>query len=314
MHEGSFIASSFLRAAAVKRPDLLVVVSPPLGLAISAILLIRRWGIPYVFDVEDLQPDAAAAMQMLSPWILRVMYGVERLAYRHAALVSTITKGMRERIIEKGIPPQKVVLFEPRADESLASISSEEGASFRERYELQDKFLVTHSGNMGVKHGMEVILEAAAKSRDDKSMIFLLVGNGAARDQLVKRAAELDLHNVRFMPILDGTLFRGLLSASDISLVTQLKSVSDIVFPSKTVTYLSAGCPVIASVNDDSEIARTIRESTAGAVVEPESPSALLDAIYLLRAGDLQEYRRVASDYAQRRWSTDRVMEISRLV
>jgi colanic acid biosynthesis glycosyl transferase WcaI len=308
VHEASFIASSFVRAAAAKRPDVLLVVSPPLGLAMSAILLSRWWRIPYVFDVEDLQPDAAAELGMLPSWALGFMYKVECAAYRHAALVSTLTKGMRDRIIGKGVAEEKVVLFEPRADESMFDISAAEGAAFRRRYGFDGQFIVSHCGNLGMKQGLDVILDAAALSRGDQSIVYLLVGNGAARAKIERRASEMKLENVRFLPLLDAGEFRGLLAASDVCLVTQRKSVSDIVFPSKTVTYLAAGCAVIASVNAGSEVARTIRESGAGAVVEPENAMALENAICELRAANLQKYRCSAREYASRRWSSARVL------
>jgi len=307
-HEASFVASSFLRACAVKRPDVLLVVSPPLGLAMSAILLSKWWHIPYVFDVEDLQPDAAADLGMLPKWALKLMYRVEGAAYRYAALVSTLTKGMRERIIEKGVPAEKVVLFEPRADESLFDISPAEGAAFRQRYGFDGQFIVSHCGNLGIKQGLDVILDAAALSRGDRSMQYLLVGNGAARERIEHRAVELGLDNLRFLPLLDLQDFRGLLAASDVCLVTQRKSVSDIVFPSKMVTYLAAGCAVIASVNPGSEVASTILESGAGAVVEPEDARALEKAINDLRATNLDECRRSARAYAGRRWSSSRTL------
>ena len=95
LHEASFIATSLIRALGRRRPDVLLVVSPPLGLAVSAIFLSWLWQIPYVFDVEDLQPDSAADLGMLPPRVLKLMYRVEAAAYRCAALVSTITNGMK---------------------------------------------------------------------------------------------------------------------------------------------------------------------------------------------------------------------------
>jgi colanic acid biosynthesis glycosyl transferase WcaI len=308
VHEASFVATSFLRAAVLRRPDLLLVVSPPLGLGVSAIALSRFWRIPYVFDVEDLQPDAAANLGMLPSWALRCLYGIESAAYRNAALVSTLTTGMRARIIEKGVLHEKAVLFEPRADKSLFDISPHEGAAFRARYDLDGEFIVSHSGNLGVKQGLDVVLRAASLCRDDKTMMFLLVGNGAAKEGLQRRAAELALNNVRFLPLLDASDFRGLLAASDVSLVIQKESVADIVFPSKAVTYLSAGCAVVASVNAGSEVARTIAESRGGIVVEPENERALLEAIRQLQKGDLAECRQLAREYAGQRWAPRRVL------
>src|ERR1700676_4368948 len=104
---------------------------------------------------------------MLPGWSLRVMYGVESLAYRHASLVSTITLGMQKRILSKGTPPHKVTLFEPRLDENLTEIKPSGGSPFRAQCGLEGKFLVTHSGNVGEKQGLEVILETAALCRDD---------------------------------------------------------------------------------------------------------------------------------------------------
>jgi colanic acid biosynthesis glycosyl transferase WcaI len=308
MHEGSFVISSLLRAVTLMRPNLLLVVSPPLGLAMSAILLSRLWRIPYVFDVQDLQPDAAADLGLLPSWALHLMYGVERAAYQHASLVSTLTKGMRDRIIKKGVDKGKVALFEPRADESLFDIVSDEGAAFRMRYGLEGKFIVSHSGNLGIKQGLDVVLDVAAISHGDESLLFLLVGDGSDRANLERRAAELELNNVRFLPLLDAQEFRGLLAASDVCLVTQRKSVSDIVFPSKAVTYLAAGCAVIASVNAGSEVAHAIRESGAGIVVDPDNAEALLKAIHELRIRNLRECGQSGREYAWRRWSAARVL------
>jgi len=308
LHEASFIASSLIRAFARRRPDLLLVVSPPLGLAVNAILLSRLWHIPYVFDVEDLQPDSAAELNMLPSWALKLLYKVEKAAYRHAALVTTLTGGMRNRIVEKGIPAEKVQLLEPRADDTLFGIEPREGRAFRERYGLENKFLIAHSGNMGVKQGLDVIVDAAALNRSDDSIEFLLVGDGAACARIKRRVAELELRNVRFLPLLEAEEFRGLLAASDVCLLTQQKSVSEIAFPSKIVTYLAAGRPVIASVNPNSEIARTVRESGAGWVVGAEDAPALLAAIREFRGADLLRYGQNAREFASRRWSSARVL------
>jgi colanic acid biosynthesis glycosyl transferase WcaI len=308
LHEASFIASSMIRAFARKRPDLLLIVSPPLGLAVPAILLSRLWRIPYVFDVEDLQPDSAAELNMLPSWALKFLYKVENAAYRHAALITTLTNGMRNRIIGKGVPADKVELLEARVDDSLFDVAASEGADFRHRYGLENKFLVTHSGNMGVKQGLDVVVDAAVLNRADDSVKFLLVGDGAVCGRIQRRVADLGLNNVRFLPLLEAADFRGLLAASNICLITQQKSVSEIAFPSKIVTYLAAGRPVIGSVNPHCEVAQTICESGAGKIVAPEDGAALLAAIHEFQGADLQEFGRNAQEYANRRWSSVRVL------
>lgn len=308
LFEASFILGVTLRAFMCKRPDVLLVVSPPLGLAATAILLSRLWSIPYVFDVEDLQPDSASDLGMLPKWAVKLLYKVESAAYRHARLVTTLTPSMRQKIVDKGFGQDRVELFELRMDDSLIDLPPEEGDAFRQRYDLGEKFLATYSGNMGVKQGLDVILDAAALSRDDDSLLFLCAGNGADCERIKRRAAEMHLANVRFLPLLDEKDFRGLLAASNVCLVTQQHSVSEIAFPSKIVTYLAAGRPIVASVNPACEVARVMRESGAGTVVEAENPQALLEAIQGLRKDDLRKAGENARAYACMRWSAERVL------
>jgi colanic acid biosynthesis glycosyl transferase WcaI len=308
LHEGSFILSSTIRALVRKRPDVLLVVSPPLGLAVTAILLSRLWRIPYVFDVEDLQPDSAGDLGMLPGWAVKLLYKVEKAAYRNARLVTTLTPSMKERIVGKGVAEEKVELLEPRMDDTLIDLLPEEGSTFRKRYDFGEQFLVTHSGNMGVKQGLDVVLGVAALNRGDDSMMFVFVGDGVDCERIRRRAVELNLHNVRFLPLLDQADFRGLLAASGVCLVTQQKSVSEIVFPSKIVTYLAAGRPIVASVSLDCEVARITRESGAGKVVDAENPEALLAAIWELRGEDLSGLGQNARIYAGRRWASARVL------
>ena len=139
-------------------------------------------------------------------------------------------------------------------------------------------------------------------------MQFLIVGSGSDFPRIHRRSAELGLTNVRFLPVLDEAAFRGLLAASDVCLVTQQKAASEIAFPSKIVTYLAAGRPVVSSVSRTSEVARITIESGAGRVAEAEDAEALLSAIQELRRGNPHELSKNARQYASRRWSSERVL------
>jgi colanic acid biosynthesis glycosyl transferase WcaI len=312
LHEASFLASSFMRAIATEKPDLIFAVSPPLGLGLTASTLSRLWRVPYIFDVEDLQPDAAVELGMLKKQsVINFLYRVEWKAYRGAALISTLTEGMLQRIVEKGINPSKVVLFPPRADSYLYTLRDRiDGSAFREKYGLQEKLIVSHCGNMGVKQGLEVILHAAEKSHERDDVLYLFVGDGAMRLQLEAEAQTRNLNNVRFLPLLRNDEFLEMLAATDIALITQQRVVSDIVFPSKTVTLLAAGCPVIASVNSGSEVARAVLRSGAGLVVAPENADALWDAILELSKSpeSLARMSHQARQFAIESWDERRTL------
>ena len=310
IHEASFVASATLRAFAGRRPDLLVTVSPPLGLALSSVLLKRRWGVPYVFHVPDLQPDAAVDLGMIRAGrLVRLLYRVERLAYQHAALVSTLTPAMRSRIVAKGIPAEKVALFPDWADPALFDLPLAGAArDVRQALGLDDRLLVVHAGNMGVKQGLEVVLGAAAGA--DRDVSWVLVGDGAVRPALEREAAARGLPSVRFLPLQPEATFLELLATTDVALVTQQRTVADIVFPSKILTLLAAGRPTVASVGASSEVARVVREAGAGLVVPPEDPAALRDAVRRLRDDPGARARMGAAGraYARVHWDRTRIL------
>jgi colanic acid biosynthesis glycosyl transferase WcaI len=315
LHEGSFVAGSLLCAFTRKKPDVMLVVSPPLGLGLAAVLLSRRWGIPFVFHVPDLQPDAAVDLGMLPAGALvRALYALEGFTYRNAALISTLTEAMRQQIISKGIVPGKVKLLADWAAADAFSVPLEGGGSnFRAAYKLDDRLLVLHCGNMGIKQGLEVVLGAAELSRNDSRIEYLLVGDGAVRTCLQQEAAARKISNVNFMPLQPPAQFIELLAASDVALITQRRTVANVVFPSKTLTLMAAGRPVIASVNRQSEVAGIVMEAGAGLVVEPENPSALHGAIKILMNDPLRRHRMGAraKAFARRHWDRDRSLAVT---
>ena len=309
--EASFLATSLMNALRNRKPDMLLVVSPPLGLGLSAVLLSRWWKIPYLFDVMDLQPDAAVDLGMLPGPIRPLLYRLESMAYKHAALISTVSEGMRQKIVSKGFSPEKVVVVPPTADSNLFDIGTQVlGDEFRRRHGLHDQFVVGHCGNMGVKQGLDLVLHAASRLRERRDITFILVGDGSMKSQLEQQASSLQLSNLRFLPLLDESSFSEMLAATDVGLIVQQSSVSDIVFPSKTVTLLSAARPVIASVNDKSEIGRTILVSRGGVVIKPEDPDLLAEAVRSFAAD--KESRQAMGErgrqYAFKTWETSGVL------
>lgn len=311
VHEASFAAGSLLRSVGSSRPDLILVISPPLPLGMVAAILGRIWKIPYVFHVADLQPDAALDLGMLSEGTLtKSLLWLERFTYRNAALVSTLTERMRERIVEKGFSPDHVVIFSDWAEPSLFELPLTGGHRFRSTYGLDGHFLVLHAGNMGVKQGLDVVLSAADLTRDRDDIKYLLVGDGAAGAHLRARARALQLPNVLFLPLQEQDMFAEMIAAADVGLITQLASVADIVFPSKTLSLLAAARPVIASLSGDSEVSRVIADSQAGMITPAEDAKALRNAVLQLQANAKRRAVMAAAgrDYARRHWDKTRIL------
>jgi colanic acid biosynthesis glycosyl transferase WcaI len=312
LHEASFVATALVRSLLCPRPDVLFIVSPPLGLALVAWILSRCWRVPYLFHVADLQPDAAVDLGMVKPGrVTRMLYAVERMAYRNAATVSTLTDAMRARIIAKGVPGEKVLLLPDWADPELFELPAPAEDDQLRRLGLVDKCVVLHIGNMGVKQGLEVVLAAAERSRQVEGVTYVLVGDGAMRPALEAQARARGLPNVRFVPLLPREPFLRLLAAADVCLVTQQRTVADIVFPSKVLTLLAAAKPVIASVTAASEVARGVVSAGAGHVVTPEDPDALWAAVQALHRDPATRSRMAAAGraYARRAWNRETRLE-----
>lgn len=309
LHEISFIASSFVSALRCGKTDVILVLSPPLGLAMSAIVLAKLFNAPFVFDVQDVQPDSAGDLGMLPRWIVKFLYKIEILAYTRATLVTTITCGMRQKIASKGVPLDKIKLIEPIMNNRLASDDVINMYRFKNKYNLKHKYIVIYSGNMGIKQGLDVIVDAAEISRENKSIVYVLIGDGADRARIENRISCMGLDNIRLLPILNEEDYRGALAASAVCLLTQKKGVSEIAFPSKLVTYLSAGCAVAAAVDEECEVARVIKDSMAGAVSPPEEAELLYKSILNIIKFDRDDFKIRSRAYANGRWNSHRIMQ-----
>jgi colanic acid biosynthesis glycosyl transferase WcaI len=178
--------------------------------------------------------------------------------------------------------------------------SAGDAQEFRTKRQLDGKTIVAHSGNMGVKQGLDIVLDAALRLKDQPDIAFLLAGDGAMKSQLENRASALRLNNLQFLPLQESAQYLKMLAAVDIALIVQQATVADIAFPSKTVTLLSAGRPVAAAVSANSEIGRVIRVSGGGVLTEPEEASALANTI-----GELYRdpQRRMAMGESGRRYA-----------
>jgi colanic acid biosynthesis glycosyl transferase WcaI len=282
LHEGSFVFTSTLRALSLRRPDVFVVVSPPLLLGVAVWLVGKLKRAPFVFHVQDMQPDAAVGLGMLKPnWFTRALYGLEAFAYRHAARVSGITRGMLKTFRSKGVPESKLIYFPNAIDLKNAEVAPERGG-FRKRHGFaEDEFLAVYAGNLGVKQGLEVLLETAALLQDQR-IRFLICGDGAQREELAARAHDMKLPNFNMLPLQAGPDYPALLVDADVCFITQQAGAGNSFFPSKLLGLLAASKPVVIVAAPECELALALREGNFGVNVPPGQPrelAAALDAL-----------------------------------
>ena len=291
-HELSFISLITVRLIFnFERYDLIFCISPPLFLGLVAYIFSRLKNIPFIFHAQDLQPDTAVALGMLKKGaFLSFLYGIEKFIYRNADYILTVSEGMRDKIINKGIAADKAGLLFNWVDTEKIKPGIKNN-SFSQKYNLNDRFVVLHAGNMGEKQDMRVILEAASKTREDKTVVFLLVGRGVKRALVEDYIKKHNLTNILLLDVHPQETLNELFSSCDAALITQGKNITDSVMPSKFFGPAAAERPLIISARDDCGIARLARSYNFALVIPPEEPAALVSAIY-----NLKDNRQLAVD------------------
>lgn len=282
LHELSFGVSSLLRVLTLPRADVYVVVSPPLVLGFFAWVATVVKRSRYVFHVQDLQPGAAVGLGMVKGrGFIRMLYALERFAYRHAAAVSGISDGMMEEFRRKGVRARKRLYFPNwlRTSYTPAAMPGE----FRRKFGIPpDDLLAVYSGNLGRKQGIDVLLEAAARI-GSQGITLLIAGAGAEREALAERVAELNLPQLRLLPLLSDDDYGAMLLDADLGLITQASGTGRFFFPSKLLSLLQARVPVVTVADRDSELARAVVEGRFGVNIEPDSADELAATLIALR-------------------------------
>jgi colanic acid biosynthesis glycosyl transferase WcaI len=272
LFEASVLRGGRDEPTGMERPDAVFAQMPSLAGGVIAARLAERYGVPFVPIVQDLMGAAAAQSGIRGGGLAAAAAGsVERYVLRRAALVGVIHETFVAKVAAMGVPEQRIRLVRNWSHVRSPSRPREE---MRARLGWRPgQAVLLHSGNMGLKQGLEVLVEAARLAPEVR---VVLMGDGNQREQL--RALAGGLPNLDFMPPAGDEEFADVLAAADLLVVTQRGSVRDMSLPSKLTSYFAAGRPVIAAVAAQSGTAQEVADSGAGVVVPPESPGELLSA------------------------------------
>jgi colanic acid biosynthesis glycosyl transferase WcaI len=285
LFDTSFAISSLIGQLFSKRLDLIVVVSPPLQLGLTGWLLGILKRAPFFFHIKDLVPDAAAAVGMMNEngWAFRLGRAMERFVYKRAKGIGVISPGFRANLIAKGVPAEKIAIFPDYIDPQTIQPGPLVNG-FRSTHGIgPESFVVMYSGSVSGKQGLQTLLEAADRLRSERDVVFYVIGEGSYLDELKAQHRKLGLTNVHFLPLQPRETMSKQFAAANTLVVTQKKTVTDMVFPNKLLFYMAAARPVLAAVSASSETGRFITENRVGVVVPPEDPQALAAAIQQLK-------------------------------
>lgn len=275
---------------------------PPL-FSLWGLILQRVRRQPYIVLIMDLYPEVVAAHGSLSQdgLLYRVLQWLSIRSLKGSSKVVVIGRCMRDRLVAEGVAAEKVAVIPNWINEQVIYPIDHAENALRQELGLEDAFVILYSGNMGVAHTFDDILEVAHRLRDLPDLRFVFIGTGSRRHEIEQAIATHGLDNVLLLPFqpLDQLAYSQ--SLGDVHFVSLRAGFEGLVVPSKTYGAFAARRPVIYQGDLRGEIARVIAEEQIGAVIEPSQPDEM-EAIV----------RRYYADRDLARLQGERAYELSR--
>ena len=274
----SYLALAVPRALAI-HPDIVLAMTDPPVAGIAGAFIARMADRPFVYNIRDLYPDMAIGGDIVQPnrWVDR-WEKMHRRALHQAVRVIVLGDDMRERIISKGVSPDRVVVVRDGA--SFPPSPPERNDLVVQKIRCDFSFVALHAGNLGFYGAWDSLLKAAHILRNENTGL-VFVGDGANRAAMEISAKPLP--NVRFLPFFPIEQVSHVMMAGDVHIVTVRRGLEGVVVPSKLYSILAAGRPVLAIAAAESDAARIVRESGCGISADPDDPAAIAAAIRELR-------------------------------
>ena len=273
---------------AVKNRDIDIVFSnstPPTQGALSALVarkLSRKTGkkVPFLYNLQDIFPDSLVNSNLTHKGSILWKLGrkLEDFTYRHADKIIVISQAFKKNLLVKGVSEKKVEIISNWIDlESVQPVERKDNKLIDEFDLDPSKFLVVYAGNFGAAQGADIVIKAAMELQNHKDIQFVIFGGGPYFEDAREQAKNLD--NIFIHELMPQNRISEVYSLGDIALITCKKGTGKAGMPSKTWSIMACDTPIIASFDEESDLADVIRNSGAGVCVNPEDVFALSDAI-----------------------------------
>jgi putative colanic acid biosynthesis glycosyltransferase WcaI len=309
----SYLGSALSHSLSGPAPDLVLCMTDPPIIGDLGVLVGKRVGAPVLVISQDVFPEIATELDRLrNPAVIGVLRTLVGAYLRRADRIVAIGETMRQRLQEKGAPPERLRVI-PNWVDTRAITPQPRDNAWAEQHRLVGPFVVMHSGNVGHAQDLDSLVRAATFLRDRDDLAIVIAGFGARHGEMVALAQRLEVEEtVRFLPYQKRERLPLSLSSADLHVVGLAKGLAGYVVPSRLYGILSAGRPVIVGADETSETARLVREVGCGVVLPPGRPDLLARTIREAADGglDLAEMGRRGRAYVEE--EADRVVAMER--
>jgi colanic acid biosynthesis glycosyl transferase WcaI len=269
------------------RPDVVVSYGPPLVGPLLSAALAKPRGARLLTVIYDIYPDVVVGSGKLRNGLaIAAARRAERAQYRMSDRILVLSEGFRRKLQAKGVRTEKVVTIPVWLDTGEITPRARDNAWRRRQGIGPEVKVVLYAGTIGLVSGARIVIDAARRLRERRDVLFLFVGDGQVKEELLGAAREAGLANVRFLPFQPRSDLPDVQASADLSLVTLAPGRGATSVPSKVVGYMAAGRPVVASVDLDCDTAEVVRSAGCGTVVPPGDADALAGAVESLLADE----------------------------
>ena len=275
----SYTISALIKSIQLKKPDIIIITSPSIFVGISAILLSKIKKVPFVLEVRDLWPESAVATGVLNNKILlNILYWLEYKLYKYCQKIVVLTPAFKENI-EFRFPEfiGKIEIITNGADFSIMNIANKKANRIREKFKWGDKKVFAYFGAHGVANDLMQVVEVAKRMKDNKDVLFVLIGDGMQKKMLKEKAKKYQLKNLQFIDSVAKSEVVDYIDAIDVGMAILKKTDTfKTVYPNKIFDYMSCKKPVLVTI--DGITRKLIEEARCGFFSEPEN----LDDFYTI--------------------------------
>lgn len=258
------------------KPDLNYVITTPLTTGLLATRAKSKLGIPYIFEVGDLWPDAPIELGVINNSLLKKLsYKWEKTFYLKAQSIIALSIDIKNRILEK-CPAVKIKVITNFADSSLFE-ASKKNPELEEKYKVKNYFVISYLGTVGIANHLEYLLEVARQTQSEK-IKFIVAGSGARFDFIKNQAQVFELDNIQFYPHRNKYELDELVNITDAAFIS-FKNAPILATgsPNKFFDGLASGKLII--INFKGWIKQLIEEKECGFYHDPYDAQSFLDAL-----------------------------------
>lgn len=303
----------FFKILFVSKGTLIFIVSNPPLLGPFAWLACKLKGLPYVVLVYDLHPDTLICFGFLKERsiVVKIWRFFNKLLLEGADAVFTIGDVMAKRLGQQFDSSKNriphVVVIPPWADtRNIKPISKAENPLAKELGQ-EDSITVLYSGNMGISHDIDSMLQAAKLLKGHSNIKFLFIGEGQKWQFALDFKTEHKLHGVQVLPFQCEDKLPFTMALGDISLVALDSGAEGLMIPSKMYYYMASGAAIVGISTGENELKKTIIDNKIGVSLAPGSPQVLADSILMLSKdmNKLNHYKNNARITAEQQYSRE---------